>query len=112
MHFPHFCIPFMMRFSLVFTAATLAFTRVSLMFFCLLNATKGGCGKTIFRCVSWDTTDLQCLLVMCGIDGSVGLKQATKVGLLLVSCLKTHLSASSLGIALALAMVFFSKNVY
>ena len=56
------------------------------------------------RCLSWETIDLQCLLVMCGRDGSLGSKLATKVGRFVVSCLKTHLRASSLGIALALAI--------
>ena len=59
--------------------------------------------KRFLRCLSWETMDLQCLLVMCGSDGSLGSKLATKVGRLVVSCLKTHLRASSLGIALALA---------
>ena len=68
---------------------------------------KGGSGKTNFRYSSWDTNDLQCLVVILDMFGSLGSCETANAGLDLVGCLGTRKSAFCLGMARALAMAPF-----
>ena len=86
------------------TGGTLAFIILSLMFCCLLKATKSGFGKTSSRYLSCVIIDFQCFLVIFGIFGMRGSYSATKTGLLWVSCLTTFLKAVSRGRARDLAI--------
>ena len=75
-------------------------TSLDLRFGATLYATSGGWGKTSSSLGSLATIDLQCLLAMEVMEGSLGSYSITKTGL---DCLifSTFCNASSLGIFLA-----------
>ena len=86
------------------SGVTLALIIDSLILRCLLYEMSGGSGKTSSKYWSCAAIEQQCFLVSSVFDGSRGSNMTTNADRLFVCCLDTLLSASYLGMALALAM--------
>ena len=68
------------------------------MFFCLLNAVRGGSGNTSFKYAFWEIIDLQCLASIGCTAGNLGSNCSAKIGRFSVGFAFTFSKAIFLGI--------------
>ena len=103
----HFVIPGMILLGL-FWGVVGTFERIilSLMFWGLLYATRGGRGKTSFKWGSFSIIVLQCFFIIFGRAGSLGSYKTAKIGLFIFSSglMVTFSRAFFLGISFAFVM--------
>ena len=100
----HLFIPCFLLLGLVVGAGgTFALINFDLRLGATLYATRGGAGKTSWSFGSLETIDLQCLLAMEVMEGSLGSYWTTNTGLACFS-FSTFFRASCLGIVLAFSI--------
>ena len=119
-YFPHFFMPLIFLLGCELNVrGSLALIRKSAIFFCFLNAIKGGSGKTDFKYWSW-IIDRQCFLCKDCRSGNLGSSVTAKIGLLLWGGRTTFFRACALWMALdlqiaastKLGLYFLSSNIF